>query len=418
MKTRNTYFQKNILGIFFLGYSSGLPIALIGGTLAIWLTRYGIDKTSLGLFSMVMAPYSLKPFWAFVLDTISIPFLSKKFGFRSSWIIVSMILLFVLICALGNTTPKNINLMAVISLAIGFCSANLDIAVDAYRIETVDKNDQAAAAATYSWGYRIAMLVSGGGALYLSEYYPWSLVYTSIGSSIFIGLIALYIIGEPKFDQELFEVNKNDSLSQRFRKLIIAPTKELISQKNILLIFCFIICFKISDSFLGVMANPFYVEMGYSNKEIAIITKAYGLLFTLLGTFSGGLLLSKIGYFHGLLIAGILQAISNLAYILLLYSNHDLNILTLVLAIENTTAALSGVMVIAYLSSLCSIQYSATHYAILSSLALLGKSFLSSPAGYVVTKYNWEYFFYISTLLGLPGIILLFILERKRVFGR
>jgi PAT family beta-lactamase induction signal transducer AmpG len=418
MHTLSVYFRKDVFNIFFLGLGSGIPFALIGSTLANWLTKSGIDRTSIGILSSLMIFYSLKFLWSFILDTFSIPILTKKLGFRRSWILVLSIALCISIMMLGSFDPQN-NLfaMALSGLLVGFISATLDIAIDAYRIEKVAQEYQAAAAATYIWGYRIAMLLSGGGALFLSEYLNWQQVYFIMSFFVLFALIPIFTLGESRVDHNMAEIHIEDSISDKFYKLIVLPFKELLSKNAALVIFVFIACFKLTDSFLGTMANTFYVEMGYTNKEIAVVIKAYGLIFTLLGTAIGGMMLVRLGYFWGLFISGILQGASNLFYLLLLNSNHDTNILTAVIAIENSTTALSSVMMVAFVSSLCSLQYSATHYALLSSLAMIGRSFLSMPSGYIVDQYGWVIFIISSTVIALPGLILLIYLNKRKVFA-
>jgi len=413
------YFRKDVFDIFFLGLSSGIPYALIGGTLANWLTRSEVDRASIGMLSSLMMFHSLKFLWSFILDTFSIPVISKKWGFRRSWILVSTLLLFFSIMCLGSFDPRtNLWGMAICGMAVGFFSANLDIAVDAYRIEIIAKENQAAAAATYIWGYRIAMLLSGGGALYLSEFYSWQEVYIIMSFFVLTSLIPIFILGESKVDHHKVEIVVNDSFAKKFDKLILIPLRELVSKNSAIAVFLFIIFYKLTDSFLGTMASSFYVEMGYTNKEIAVIIKAYGLLFTLAGTAVGGIMLARLGYFYGLMISGVLQAVSNLFYLFLINANHDLTVLTVVVAIENSTAALSAVMMVAFLSSLCSLQYSATHYALLSSLAMVGRSFLSTPSGMVVNSYGWEAFIIFSALIAIPGLLLLIYLNSKKLFNR
>ena len=228
MKGLSVYFKKNVLNLFFLGLASGIPFALIGGTLANWLTKSEIDRKSIGILSSLMIFYSLKFLWSFLLDTVPLPFITKKFGFRRSWIAVSILLLFFSIIILGNFDPKvNLLGMAVCGLLVGFLSANLDIAIDAYRIDIVERENQAAAAATYIWGYRFAMLVSGGGALYLSEYYSWQQVYLIMSFFVLFGFIPLFLLGEPKVEQQKFELKLKDTIGEKFRKLIFLPFKEL-----------------------------------------------------------------------------------------------------------------------------------------------------------------------------------------------
>lgn len=418
MKALSVYFRKDVFSIFFLGLGSGIPMALIGGTLANWLTRSGVDRTSIGILSSLMMFYSLKFLWSFLLDTFAVPLLGKKFGFRRSWILISSIALFLSILVLGSFDPKsNLLGMAICGLVVGFFSANLDIVVDAYRIEIIAKENQAAAAATYIWGYRVAMLFSGGGALFLSDFLSWQQVYSIMSFFVLTTLIPIFILGESKVDHHKAEIHIKDSLREKFNKLIVKPLKELASKNSASMIFLFIICYKLTDSFLGTMANTFYVEMGYTNKEIALVIKGYGLVFTLAGTAVGGMMLVRIGYFRGLLVAGILQGLSNLFYLLLLSTPHDLSALTTVIAVENSTAALSGVMMVAFLSSLCSLQYSATHYALLSSFAMMGRGVLSTPSGFFVDHYGWSVFIVTSALIAAPGLLLLFYINHKKVFA-
>lgn len=454
-----------VLSILFLGFSAGIPLALTGSTLSMWLSRLGIDVKTIGLFSMVAIPYSYKYLWSSLFDYIPIPYFSKKFGLRRSWLILIQILLMASVIALGLTSPvDNIVITALVALLVSFFSATQDIIIDALRIEILEKEEQSMGATMYVYGYRIAMLVSGAGSLLLADYISWRMVYFVISFSILVGMVAVIFLEEPVLSRERF--NKLPKLHWSFssvfkflrtrkwlpsliviifihallehfqasllikilfgiavigwfyykRKTInMLPEalQDFSKQQHWLCILLFVIFYKFADTLLLSLQSKFYVDMGFSNSEIAYITKGFGFFMTMAGLFVGGVIYYRIGTFKSLFLAGVLQILSNLMFLWVANTNHDLFVLSTVIAVENFTGAISNVVIVAYLSSLCNIAYTATQYALLSSLSSMGRTIFSAPAGYLVSYFGWIKFFWITAIAGIPGIILLCIIFKK-----
>ncbi|AZL15094.1 AmpG family muropeptide MFS transporter [Rickettsiales endosymbiont of Stachyamoeba lipophora] len=417
------YTNPRILAMALLGLTCGLPLVLTGSTLSMWFTEIGVEKSTIGLFAIVTIPYSLKFLWAPIIDFVPLPYLSDALGRRKSWIILSQALLIVSLVLLGFSKPENRLLFtALISIAVAFFSATQDIVVDAYRLELLNKNQQAPGIAAYIVGYRIGMLISGAGALFMAEVIEWSTVYTIISLIIMVSMSIVFFMAEPDveikkvfFSSNVFMRRKEKAAMIILRKTIIAPFKDFMQKNHWLLILIFIMFFKLGDAFAGHMANPFYVELGFSKTEIATIVKTYGLLATLLGTTLGGSIIYRYGLAKGVLVCGILQALSNLFYILQNEVGYNTLILALTISVENLVGGMGSAALLAYLSRLCNNpQFTATQYALLSSTASLGRTFLSSSSGFVVDSFGWNSFFIISTILALPALFIFIFINRKK----
>lgn len=406
------YCKPKVVAIFFLGFASGLPLALTTSTLTIWLTEVGINIKSIGTFALVGIPYALKFLWAPLLDFINIPYLSKKLGKRSSWLIVSQIVLAISIIALGNSDPtENIFMTGLLAVCVAFCSATQDIVIDAYRIALIEKNEQGAGAAMVTFGYRIAILFTGAGALYLSEYYDWSVVYSIGAAALIVGVITVLVLGEPN--------NTSDKTSSKmhgleyFLKVIIKPFLDFTNHKGWIYILLFTMFFKLGDALAGVMTNPFLMYIGFSKSEIATIVKVIGLGATLTGSFIAGTMVYKIGMLKSLWIGGILQMLSNLMFVALANIGYDTQFLAITICIENFAGGLGSTVFVAYLSSLCNVKYTATQYSLLSAIALIGRTIISSSSGKLVEVLGWIPFFMITVLAAIPGLIFLYKLTKN-----
>jgi len=394
------YCNKNQILIFVMGISSGIPLYLILSTLFIWLTRENIDISTIGLFALTQIPWSLKFLWAPLLDNYNVPYLHKFLGQRKSWLLLIQLNLMLFIIFLGYSDPvNNLQTTAIFALLVSFFSASQDIVVDAYRIEILDDDSQGAGAAMTQFGYRIGGLLAGAGSLYLTLYFNWEQVFLLVSIIIFF-LMILIIFVIP---------SKNNHISSN--RNLISPFKEFIFRNslfNITLIFIFIFSFKFGDVIAGVMANPFYVKIGFSNIDIANASKIFGVFMTLLGVFSGGYLVKKIGLINSLIISGFFQIVSNLLYVLLNAVGPEFNFLLITIAGENFSGGLGSAAFVAYLSALCNKKYTGTQYALLSSIMGLARTILSSPSGFIVEAFGWSKFFIFSTICGLPAIIILF----------
>ena len=383
-----------------MGITSGIPLYLILSTLFIWLTRENIDISTIGLFALTQIPWSVKFLWAPIIDNFRIPFLHRFLGQRKAWLFIIQINLILFIILLGYSNPtENLKLTALLALIISFFSASQDIVIDAYRIEILNEDSQGAGAAMTQFGYRVGGIFAGAGSLYLTVIFSWEYVFLTI--SIFFFFLMVIII---------FIIPSTNSYIAS-KKNLIEPFKEFLFRNSISkvsLIFLFIFFFKFGDVIAGVMANPFYVKIGFSNIEIANASKVFGVIMTILGVFIGGYFVKIFGILKSLLISGFFQVFSNLLYVLLNYMGPELSYLFLTVAGENFSGGLGSAAFVAYLSSLCNRKYTGTQYALLSSIMGLARAILSSPSGYLVEYIGWSKFFIISTFLGLPSIIILF----------
>ena len=383
-----------------MGITSGIPLYLILSTLFIWLTREDIDISTIGLFALTQIPWSIKFLWAPIIDNFRIPLLHRLLGQRKAWLFIIQINLILFIILLGYSNPtENLKLTALLALIISFFSASQDVVIDAYRIEILNDDSQGAGAAMTQFGYRVGGLFAGAGSLYLTVIFSWEYVFLTI-SIIFLFLMVFIIFIIPSTNSHIAS-----------KKNLIEPFREFLFRNSIskvLLIFLFIFFFKFGDVIAGVMANPFYVKIGFSNIEIANASKVFGVIMTILGVFIGGYFVKIFGILKSLLISGFFQVFSNLLYVLLNYMGPELSYLFLTVAGENFSGGLGSAAFVAYLSSLCNRKYTGTQYALLSSIMGLARAILSSPSGYLVEYIGWSKFFIISTFLGLPSIIILF----------
>lgn len=400
---------KNLAVIFFLGISSGLPIALVLSTLKALLLEKGFDLKTIGFFSLVSLPYSLKIFFAPVIDSCGLPALTKIFGQRRSWIIFTQIILAIFISALGIAgIMANLSLIAAFAFLLGLTSASQDIVIDAYRIELIEKENQGLAASFYVYGYRIGMLISGALALVLADLIAWDAVYFLMSAFMLSCVIITLFADETRKN---WTPNQHDFFSW-FKNFVVKPIADFSHHSGWYVILAFIVFFKLADAVAGNLALPFLLELGFSKAEIAAIAKTFGLFATLFGVFCGGLMVKKMGMIKSLWIAATLQMISNLAFAYLAKIGHDTNLLYLVIFAENFSGGIGDSVFVAYLSSLCNISFSATQYALLVSFATLSRSLLASSAGIFAQTLGWYKFFIFSTMLAIPGLVFLFWLTR------
>jgi PAT family beta-lactamase induction signal transducer AmpG len=425
------YRDRRVITVLFLGFSSGLPLALTTGTLSIWLARDGIDKTTIGLFALVGVPYTLKFVWAPLVDRMRIPLLTRALGRRRGWLIVTQLTLMASIFALGESNPEtDLAAMAVISLVVAFCSASQDIVVDAYRIDSLEARQQGAGAATYIGGYRVALLTSGAGALFLADQMSWLVVYGVMAALVMIGVATVALSPEPASDpRALADADRRRAEAILAKKpgmprtlanslawldgAVIEPFSDFMTRQSWLVILLFILLYKFGDAFAGVMANPFYVEMGFSNSEIASVSKLFGLIATLGGVFLGGLFVSHYGAMRSLLVCGVLQMLSNLMFAVQAMVGHNIVMLTVTIAVENFTGGMATAAFVAYLSGLCHVAYTATQYALLTSFMAFGRTVLSSSGGWIADHLDWVSFFVVSTVVAVPGLLLLWWMMRR-----
>ncbi len=408
------YTDLRLIIIFFMGFVSGLPFLLTASTLSIWLTESGISLTEIGLFTLVGTPYNLKFLWAPFIDRVPVPLLQRALGRRRAWMLVIQILLMVSIIGLGSTDPSRTPfLTAIFSILVAFFSASQDIVIDAYRIDILEEDEQGAGAAMTQIGYRFGLLASGAGALYLASYLSWKVVYTIMALLIIIGVIAAIKAPVPETDRNTLKSQSRGA--DWLRSTLIEPFVEFFKRNNLstsIIILSFILLYKFGDAFAGVMANPFYIKIGFTKAQIATVSKIFGITATLSGVFLGGILVKKIGILKSLFICGLLQMFSNLMFSLQAKIGPDVRFLFLTIGVENLSGGMGSAAFVAYLSILCNTAYTGTQYALFTSFMAFGRTWLSASSGWIAQQTDWVIFFIISTFLAIPGLIILLLMMR------
>ncbi len=435
IQSLRVYTKIRVIRMLFLGFSAGLPLLLLLGTLSFRLREAGLDLALIGFFSWIGLTYAFKWAWAPLVDQLPVPLLTKALGRRRSWLICSQLLVIIGLSGLAFSDPS-ISITAVIwfSLLTAIGSATQDIALDAFRIESAGTEDQGAMAATYQIGYRVAMLVASAGALFLADLFSsnssgyddtaWSVSYLIMAGLMLIGVITALLSPEPRVpstsEEEIKLTNRASPLLRLKRWLVnagIMPFVDFVKRykRQAILILVMISIYRISDVVMGVMANPFYVDIGFSKQEIATVTKLFGVIMTLLGAVIGGVFVKHFGALRMLIIGAILTSSTNLLFAWL--SNIGANIPALVLTIsaDNLSAGLATAAFVSYLSGLTNIKYSATQYALFSSVMLLIPKFLAGWSGVFVEELGYENFFLFSAALGIPVILLLLMLYRDGI---
>ena len=418
------YAEPATLRMLLLGFSAGLPLLLVFGTLSFWLREAGINRTTIGYLSWVGLAYAFKWVWAPLVDRMPIPILTRMLGRRRSWLLVSQIVIIGALIGIGLTDPR-MALTPVVwcALAIAFGSATQDIALDAYRIESADTDRQAALAAAYQTGYRIAMIWAGAGALWIAaraevagvvgyQQGAWQIAYLVMAASMLLGVATVLLSPEPAM--RLIPPARN--AAEWLKSALVEPFADFLRRygKQAILILALIAIYRISDVVMGIMANPFYVDMGYTKDEVAAVTKIYGVIMTLVGAFVGGVLAMRFGVMKVLMLGAVLSSSSNLLFAWLGSRGHDVWALTFVISADNLSSGIASAAFIAYLSSLTNINYSATQYALFSSMMLLLPKFLAGYSGKYVDAFGYAHFFTATALLGVPVLVLVWLASRMQ----
>ncbi len=402
------YTSPGVMLVFLLGMLSGLPLALTGSTVSIWLTEVGISKSAIGFFAMVGTPYALKFLWAPLVDHLQLPLLGFL-GRRRAWLCFSQILLVGALVGMAITNPAlHTGLFALLALCVAIASATQDIVIDAYRVEALKPEEQGAGAAAIVFGYRIGMLLSGAGALFLAEVVPWGVVYFVMAGLVILGGAVLLPRPEPKKIKQ----KQHETLATWMRVAVVEPFRDFTTHHGWWVILLFVMTFKLGDALAGVMTGPFLIQIGFTKATIATIVKSYGLLATLLGTFIGGVMIARIRILSALWICGVAQMFANSLLIVLAMKGAHEGWLAFAITAENLIGGMGTAAFVAYLSSLCHVHYTATQYALLSSLAAAGRTWLSAASGVLAEHLGWVHFFMFTTLAALPGLMLLIILQR------
>lgn len=429
-----TYTRWQVIALLFLGFSAGLPFLLVFSTLNARLADVGVETATIGFFSWLGITYSIKVFWAPIVDRLKLPLLDRLLGKRRSWILLAQAGiatgLYLMAHVDAITAPE---MMALCGLLVAFSSATQDVAIDAYRIEIAEERLQAALAATYIFGYRLALLVAGAGALYLAEFWSWQVSYEVMALLVGVGAITVLVVREPRVNhfaaaQDIahkieHEASKRAHLNPRLARMIgwfyaavAGPFLDFFRRYKELaiLILVMVAVYRISDIAMGVMANPFYLDfMGFSKTQVADVTKIFGFFMTIAGSLLGGLLVVRYGVRNILLLGAVMTAATNLLFVVL--AQYPPNIVTLaaVVSADNLSGGIANVALIAWLSSMTSASFTATQYALFSSLMTLPGKFLGGFSGIVVADFGYAQFFLVAGFMGVPAILLAIFMIRQ-----
>lgn len=419
------YVQPQLLVVLALGFSSGLPLALTGSTLNIWMREEGVSLTTIGLFSLVGLPYVLKPLWAPLIDAVRLPVLHKRLGRRRSWLVLTQGLLILLIAAMGTVDPVAAPvLMALMALLVAFMSATQDIVIDAFRTEYLSENQYGAGMANYVAAYRIAMLTSMAGALYLVTIFEawgvapediWRLAWNVMAVLVLVGMGAALLADEPADTDERL---RPDGIAKQFVHFVIHPFTDFMRKPLWAALLAFVLLFKLGDALAGSMTPAFVIDIGFARTDYAKIVGAYGLGASLFGGFAGGYVQRVFPLTPTLWAAGLMMMLSNLAFVWLALAGQSTGVLVAAVTIENVTGGFGTVVFVAFISRLCTNRdFTATQFALLTSLAAMGRVVFSASSGWIVDHSSWITFFLITTLAAVPGLVFLGIMTRRRLFA-
>lgn len=418
------YTEPPVLRMLLLGFSAGLPLLLVFGTLSFWLREAGIDRTTIGFLSWVALAYAFKWAWAPLVDRVPIPLLTARLGRRRSWLLLAQIAVMLGLIGMASTDPQfDLSRLVTFALLTAFASATQDIALDAYRIESAVAEKQAALAAAYQTGYRLAMIWAGAGAFAIAarfdpdeatyQFLPWTMAYLAMAASMLVGMLTVLLAPEPAVPaRALPQGNASGTRWQRTRHWVyeaaLQPFIDFFQRYrwHALVLLALIATYRLSDVVMGVMANPFYRDMGFTKDEVATVSKFYGVLMTLLGAVLGGVLALRIGVLRVLFAGAVLSALTNLLFAALALRGHDVQFLIFAVSADNLSAGLASAAFVAYLSGLTNVAYSATQYALFSSVMLLLPKFVAGFSGWAVDRMGYETFFIGTALIGGPVLLL------------
>jgi PAT family beta-lactamase induction signal transducer AmpG len=449
------YLDRRVVALFFLGFAAGLPYLLVFATLSTWLRELGIDRATIGFLSWVSTFYSVKVLWAPVVDRVPLPLLTKRYGRRRSWMLVAQVGIIVGLLGMAMVDPKG-GLLALIvfALIVGFSSATQDIAIDAYRIEIASTEMQGPLAGSYNFGYRVALLVAGAGALYIADYASWFAAYVAMAALMLVGVATVAAIAEPQRQIDRSTLLQEERVVAYMARLhgfpaelraalgwlygaVVCPFIDFFRRIGwfAIVILLFIGIYKLSDVVMGVMASPFYIDVGFSKSDIASVTKLFGFIMSVAGGLIGGLLVARWGVVRPLVVGAALVGLPNLLFAVLAYqgidqvllttppperglplppgSAHDLWLLALAISGDNLGGGIAGTVLIGYLSSLTSTAYTATQYALFSSFMSLPGRFIGGWSGVLVEEIGYRDFFVWTAVMSVPAVALAVYLVRR-----
>ncbi|MCK5057528.1 MAG: AmpG family muropeptide MFS transporter [Candidatus Aminicenantes bacterium] len=391
--------KKRMMIALLMGFSSGVPLLLTSKTLQAWMVDVHVDLKIIGIFALVGLPYTLKFLWAPLMDMWAPPFLGRRRG----WMLLCQVGVIVSIIGISFSNHKETPwVTALFALLISFFSASQDIVVDAYRRETLSDNELGMGSTLYIYGYRVAMLLTGALALFLADHISWFLVYLLMAASMFVGIATTLFSPEPDVGVEP---------PKTLRESVVLPFREFFKRKGAIAILLFILLYKMGDNIAGAMTMPFYLIIGFTKTEVAAIAKALGLISTLAGAFVGGVVILRLGIYRSLWIFGIMQALSTAFFAILAQTGPENWVLALVIGYEDFSSGMGSAALIAYSASLCNKRFTATQYALLSSLAGVPRALFATTTGFIAEALGWTWFFIFSALLAIPGLLLLLYLK-------
>ncbi|MGA2719444.1 MAG: MFS transporter [Candidatus Acidiferrales bacterium] len=411
------YSDRRVLLVLLLGFSSGLPLLLTYTTLSAWLATVGVRRAAIGAFALVGIPYAFKFVWSPLLDRLPPPL---PLGRRRGWGVTIQIALIVAILALGAGDPKHhLAMMGALALVVAFLSASQDIVIDAWRVEILPLELQGPGAGMIQTGYRIAMLVSGAGTLVIAARAGWFAAYATMAALLAVGILVFLFGPEPHVTRETAvsfpgaASDRRPAFRQWLSTAVIGPFADFMRRPIWPVILLFVLGYKLGEAMAGIMATPLYISLGFSLDEIAAMSKLVGFFATVIGALAGGVVTARFGILRSLMVCGLLQSAGNLFYVLQVVGGHKLPYLALCVTAENVTGAMAGTALVGYLSSLCSPAFTATQYALLSSLAVVGRTMVASSSGVLAERVGWVHFFLLTTVVTLPALLLLVWIERQ-----
>ncbi|MEG3591806.1 MAG: MFS transporter [Pseudomonadota bacterium] len=405
------YKERAVLAMLFFGFSAGLPFLIVFATTSAWLRTEGVTRTAIGFFSWAALTYGFKFVWAPLVDHLRLPILHNIFGRRRSWIFLAQIFVAIGIFLMAIMGPNfDLKLFALFVLIVSFASATQDIGIDAWRIESAPIELQGGMSAAYQFGYRIALIVSGAGALYMADYSSWNTSYLIMASLMSVGLVTTFIVAEP-------DTSSIKPLGKHWLKnAVISPFIDFYQRHRsyAFLLLLLIGVFRLSDISMGVMAYPLYIDLGFTLTEIANVSKVFGVAVTMVGVAAAGVFIARFGVFAPLLYCAIATSLTTLLFALLAIFGNNLELFILAIVGDNLTAGVTGTVLIAFLSSLTNKEFTATQYALFTSLLVLPGKLLAGFSGAIVDNLNYPIFFAYAAALGLPAILLTFYLKQRK----
>lgn len=388
-------FSRRMLVAFVMGFSSGLPLLLTIGVLQAWMKEGGVDLAWIGLITLVQIPYSWKFIWAPILDRFTPPFLGRRRG----WLLVAQLALILAIVGLGYSDPvNNAGMMVVAAMLVAFFSASQDIVIDAYRREDLPDEELGLGSSMYIYGYRMGMLLASGGGLIMADHMSFSRVYMIMAACMLPGVLTTLLTPEPEV---------SIGAPQTMREAVVHPLAEYFSRKNALWILVFILFYKMGDTMASAITTPFYLDIGFSKTEIGAVVKVFGTGATLAGAFMGGIILLRMGINRSLWIFGVLQALSTAGFAVLARIGYSVSVLSGVIAFENLSSGMGTAAFVAFMASITNKKFTATQYALLTSLIGIPRAMASSVTGFMVKYIGWESFFVVCALIAIPGMLML-----------